>query len=834
MNVENCPRTNNNRLAAYKSKASKVDRSEKAAIDRKNQRHKLLDQRRPFMRVDGNKAQDQVMCEKKKNHDNVTEIENIEASKFRRQQLLKWKEKKEQEKKKQLRELSRKKPFVVPVALNYIRPKYVSENDGNKISQVNHNIFQSKMKSSTKENADKPRRITRSKSKAIASKATTSKVTTKTDQAMKKVANKKPTAPTVKNLRNRKIVIPGSKPKEQDPSIKQPTKTHQPNKVPQLAPNNFTFQPLNLKLPDLQPFQPLSPNTAASFLDPSPALLASPTLLNKMTLPTAREIGISFSSDITRNGSNDKMAASSQEDSTNNQSSQDTILTPQKALDFSACDGENRFRRNVNAETQRLNDLCDHWNQVKSELNLDDEARLEDIRGQIDSAVGQAQLLINKKFKQFHQLIDKSLRTETPHKAFESDLEGFWEMVFIQVENLNNKFGALKILQDCNWVDNTKQKTKTKKGKKGNTKKNKKTPTRIANSRNKLREFIAAQKQTKPCENVEEPISQGNDQSENNLDNNNINNENNENRMVLRSVTKKIRFADELQSGRNLIISPTPSKRRRSYRKTPGSNSSRSFSITQETSESMEENQDGSLTDSPSIVRSILKKTPANKSTELLTKDETAIPLESLAVTLFTDEKDDIDQTTDAINDISDGLPEDYFQPAKAENTDSLSPQLIDLSNGIVLPFDTIKPTQMDNNLEESSDGLLFNAFGGIMNGSSKRNSYYKQIDVDLLQFSPAVTPRKSTTPRKSPWHRSSSKNKVEGSLVKRYASITPKKEMKVELGTDIIFTPVIRSKRNEKSGRRSVSQIVVEKLHELPEDMDFGIQSNKHLIDLN
>ena len=63
-------------------------------------------------------------------------------------------------------------------------------------------------------------------------------------------------------------------------------------------------------------------------------------------------------------------------------------------MDFSACEGENRFRRTVNAETQRLNGLCDRWNIIKTELNLDDESRMEDIQGQIDTAIGQAQLLI--------------------------------------------------------------------------------------------------------------------------------------------------------------------------------------------------------------------------------------------------------------------------------------------------------------------------------------------------------------------------------------------------------------------------------------------------------
>jgi disks large-associated protein 5 len=57
----------------------------------------------------------------------------------------------------------------------------------------------------------------------------------------------------------------------------------------------------------------------------------------------------------------------------------------------------------------------------------------------IDAAVGQTQLLLRSKFNQFRDLInkcEKSLAGETDKLVTCLDLEGFWDMVFIQVQEL--------------------------------------------------------------------------------------------------------------------------------------------------------------------------------------------------------------------------------------------------------------------------------------------------------------------------------------------------------------------------------------------------------------
>lgn len=51
----------------------------------------------------------------------------------------------------------------------------------------------------------------------------------------------------------------------------------------------------------------------------------------------------------------------------------------------------------------------------------------------INVAVGQSQLLINKKFEQFRSLIDRCANKNGDNPVTCEDLHGFWDMVYIQV-----------------------------------------------------------------------------------------------------------------------------------------------------------------------------------------------------------------------------------------------------------------------------------------------------------------------------------------------------------------------------------------------------------------
>lgn len=51
----------------------------------------------------------------------------------------------------------------------------------------------------------------------------------------------------------------------------------------------------------------------------------------------------------------------------------------------------------------------------------------------IQTAIGQTELLINKKFQQFRGLIDVCISGEGEKPVTCMDLHGFWDMVLIQV-----------------------------------------------------------------------------------------------------------------------------------------------------------------------------------------------------------------------------------------------------------------------------------------------------------------------------------------------------------------------------------------------------------------
>jgi disks large-associated protein 5 len=54
-------------------------------------------------------------------------------------------------------------------------------------------------------------------------------------------------------------------------------------------------------------------------------------------------------------------------------------------------------------------------------------------RGQIRSVVGQAQLLMDQRFKQFSGLVDNCEFGKGEKETTTTDLTGFWEMIYFQV-----------------------------------------------------------------------------------------------------------------------------------------------------------------------------------------------------------------------------------------------------------------------------------------------------------------------------------------------------------------------------------------------------------------
>ncbi|XP_047465939.1 disks large-associated protein 5 isoform X2 [Mugil cephalus] len=109
------------------------------------------------------------------------------------------------------------------------------------------------------------------------------------------------------------------------------------------------------------------------------------------------------------------------------------------------------FRSEIANETDRLMSLCSHW-----ESKVEDESIPEEMRDRMRTAVGQARLLMKERFKQFGGLVDDCELGRGEKITTCTDLQGFWDMVYYQVEDVNKKFDALREAEGRGWVEEHK------------------------------------------------------------------------------------------------------------------------------------------------------------------------------------------------------------------------------------------------------------------------------------------------------------------------------------------------------------------------------------------
>lgn len=84
-------------------------------------------------------------------------------------------------------------------------------------------------------------------------------------------------------------------------------------------------------------------------------------------------------------------------------------------------------------------------NEAKIYENEDREQDGERV-GEIRAAIGKANLLINKKFKQFEELCDANIN-KSPGEQFatlDDDLAGFWDMIVIQLNDIKRAFNTIE------------------------------------------------------------------------------------------------------------------------------------------------------------------------------------------------------------------------------------------------------------------------------------------------------------------------------------------------------------------------------------------------------
>merc|ERR1712025_1327005 len=118
------------------------------------------------------------------------------------------------------------------------------------------------------------------------------------------------------------------------------------------------------------------------------------------------------------------------------------------------------FRNLLAAENTRLTKVCNEW-EKKLEDNIPEIS--DDIQGEIRSVIGQGRLVMAERFGQFSGLVDNCEFKRGEKETTCTDLMGFWEMIYFQVEDVDKKFAKLSEVQANNWKEVMKKPPVSKK-----------------------------------------------------------------------------------------------------------------------------------------------------------------------------------------------------------------------------------------------------------------------------------------------------------------------------------------------------------------------------------
>lgn len=105
----------------------------------------------------------------------------------------------------------------------------------------------------------------------------------------------------------------------------------------------------------------------------------------------------------------------------------------------------------IRCEIDKFTTLCH-----RAEKDIADNSLSEEVSGKVRAAIGKAQLLVTKKFKQFEKLCIENIESSPgKKKPMSTDLEGFWDMVLLQVKEVHKMFENLDEMRKNNWVETT-------------------------------------------------------------------------------------------------------------------------------------------------------------------------------------------------------------------------------------------------------------------------------------------------------------------------------------------------------------------------------------------
>ena len=148
------------------------------------------------------------------------------------------------------------------------------------------------------------------------------------------------------------------------------------------------------------------------------------------------------------------------------------------------------FRKLVVTETARIRSMCELW---EEKLQRYQDLITEDIQGSIRATTGQGRLVMAERFAQFSGLIDNCEFKTGEKETTSTDLMGFWDMIYFQVEDVDKKFKKLSVVESLGWkeeiVPNISKKNLTKKSSTA-----RKCQTKTVEASSGLRAVIAAKR----------------------------------------------------------------------------------------------------------------------------------------------------------------------------------------------------------------------------------------------------------------------------------------------------------------------------------------------------
>lgn len=107
------------------------------------------------------------------------------------------------------------------------------------------------------------------------------------------------------------------------------------------------------------------------------------------------------------------------------------------------------YRKKLDRKTIELQNKVKYWAELSSGNGSDIPQSVKD---EIDVVCGQTKLLTTDKFMQMRSLVNEFDNKSGQMLITTDDLDGFWDMLLLQVEKLEGQFNQLVILEKNNWL----------------------------------------------------------------------------------------------------------------------------------------------------------------------------------------------------------------------------------------------------------------------------------------------------------------------------------------------------------------------------------------------